>query len=78
MLELLDRLESQGLQIEHLDLGGGLGIRYSGKTRRLRGIMSMRYAAMIGSAQAAHSDRTRAGAGGKCGFAAYARRVSEA
>lgn len=29
MLELLDRLEAQGLQIEHLDLGGGLGIRYS-------------------------------------------------
>jgi diaminopimelate decarboxylase len=29
MLELLDRLEGQGLQIEHLDLGGGLGIRYS-------------------------------------------------
>ena len=29
MLDLLDRLEAQGLQIEHLDLGGGLGIRYS-------------------------------------------------
>jgi diaminopimelate decarboxylase len=29
MLELLDRLEAAGLQIEHLDLGGGLGIRYS-------------------------------------------------
>jgi diaminopimelate decarboxylase len=29
MLGLLDRLEAQGLQIEHLDLGGGLGIRYS-------------------------------------------------
>ena len=29
MLELLDRLEAKGLQIEHLDLGGGLGIRYS-------------------------------------------------
>jgi diaminopimelate decarboxylase len=28
MLELLDRLEAQGFQIEHLDLGGGLGIRY--------------------------------------------------
>lgn len=29
MLNLLDRLEKQGLHIEHLDLGGGLGIRYS-------------------------------------------------
>ncbi len=32
MLELLDRLEAQGLEIDHLDLGGGLGIRYSGET----------------------------------------------
>jgi len=31
MLELLDHLEARGLQIEHLDLGGGLGIRYSGE-----------------------------------------------
>ncbi|MBN9132626.1 MAG: diaminopimelate decarboxylase [Nitrosospira multiformis] len=31
MLGLLDRLETQGLQIEHLDLGGGLGIRYAGE-----------------------------------------------
>ena len=29
MLGLLDRLQAQGLQIEHLDLGGGLGIRYA-------------------------------------------------
>ncbi|MCO6428925.1 diaminopimelate decarboxylase [Nitrosomonas communis] len=29
MLNLLDRLESQGLHIAHLDLGGGLGIRYN-------------------------------------------------
>ncbi len=32
MLELLDRLEARGLQIDHLDLGGGLGIRYSGES----------------------------------------------
>ncbi|MDE2366104.1 MAG: diaminopimelate decarboxylase [Betaproteobacteria bacterium] len=31
MLGLLDRLLAQGLQIDHLDLGGGLGIRYSGE-----------------------------------------------
>ncbi|SES97768.1 diaminopimelate decarboxylase [Nitrosospira multiformis] len=31
MLGLLDRLEAQGLGIEHLDLGGGLGIRYAGE-----------------------------------------------
>lgn len=31
MLGLLDRLEAQGLQIDHLDLGGGLGIRYAGE-----------------------------------------------
>lgn len=29
ILGLLDRLEKQGLQIDHLDLGGGLGIHYS-------------------------------------------------
>jgi diaminopimelate decarboxylase len=29
MLNLLDRLEKQGSHIEHLDLGGGLGIRYN-------------------------------------------------
>ncbi len=28
VLDLLDILQSRGLQIEHLDLGGGLGIRY--------------------------------------------------
>lgn len=31
ILGLLDRLETQGLPIDHLDLGGGLGIRYSGE-----------------------------------------------
>ncbi len=31
MLGLLDRLEASGLQIGHLDFGGGLGIRYSGE-----------------------------------------------
>jgi diaminopimelate decarboxylase len=31
ILGLLNRLETQGLQIDHLDLGGGLGIRYSGE-----------------------------------------------
>jgi diaminopimelate decarboxylase len=29
ILGLLNRLETQGLEIDHLDLGGGLGIRYS-------------------------------------------------
>jgi diaminopimelate decarboxylase len=32
MLGLLDRLETRGLRIDHLDLGGGLGISYSGET----------------------------------------------
>lgn len=32
MLNLLDTLQSQGLEIEHLDLGGGLGIRYAHET----------------------------------------------
>lgn len=31
ILDLLTRLETQGLTIDHLDLGGGLGIRYSGE-----------------------------------------------
>lgn len=32
MLDLLERIEAQGLPIEHLDLGGGLGIRYTDET----------------------------------------------
>ena len=32
MLNLLGTLQSQGLEIEHLDLGGGLGIRYTDET----------------------------------------------
>lgn len=32
MLTLLDTLQSQGLEITHLDLGGGLGIRYTNET----------------------------------------------
>lgn len=32
MLNLLDTLQSQGLEITHLDLGGGLGIRYTNET----------------------------------------------
>lgn len=32
MLNLLATLESRGLEIEHLDLGGGLGIRYAHET----------------------------------------------
>ncbi|MEO8768254.1 MAG: diaminopimelate decarboxylase [Nitrosospira sp.] len=31
ILDLLFRLETQGFTIDHLDLGGGLGIRYSGE-----------------------------------------------
>ncbi len=32
ILGLLDRLETKGIEIEHLDLGGGLGIRYTDET----------------------------------------------
>lgn len=32
ILNLLNSLKSQGLEIEHLDLGGGLGIRYTHET----------------------------------------------
>lgn len=32
ILSLLSKLQSQGLAIEHLDLGGGLGIRYTNET----------------------------------------------
>jgi diaminopimelate decarboxylase len=28
VLDLIDRLESEGIQLRHIDLGGGLGIRY--------------------------------------------------
>lgn len=32
LLGLVDRLESEGISLHHLDLGGGLGIRYRGET----------------------------------------------
>ncbi len=32
VLDLADRLKSHGIEIEHLDLGGGLGIRYRDET----------------------------------------------
>ena len=32
VLELVDRLAAEGLELKHLDLGGGLGIRYSDET----------------------------------------------
>jgi len=32
VLDLADRLKSHGIEIEHLDLGGGLGIRYQDET----------------------------------------------
>ncbi|MGE5152475.1 MAG: diaminopimelate decarboxylase [Bdellovibrio bacteriovorus] len=32
VLDLADRLELAGIPVEHLDLGGGLGIRYTGET----------------------------------------------
>ena len=31
ILSLVNRIESKGIEIEHLDLGGGLGIRYHGE-----------------------------------------------
>ncbi|MFS1525044.1 diaminopimelate decarboxylase [Microbulbifer sp. 2304DJ12-6] len=31
LLELVDRLLGEGIQLEHLDLGGGLGVRYRGE-----------------------------------------------
>jgi diaminopimelate decarboxylase len=32
VLELVDRLAAEGIELHHLDLGGGLGIRYSDET----------------------------------------------
>ena len=32
LLELIDRLQDQGIAIRHLDLGGGLGVRYADET----------------------------------------------
>jgi diaminopimelate decarboxylase len=32
LLNLIDKLRTDGIQIEHLDLGGGLGIRYTDET----------------------------------------------
>ena len=32
MLDLVDRLEAAGIPIEHIDIGGGLGIRYRDET----------------------------------------------
>ena len=32
LLQLVDRLQSEGIHLHHIDLGGGLGIRYSDET----------------------------------------------
>ena len=32
LLQLVDRLQSEGIQLHHIDLGGGLGIRYRDET----------------------------------------------
>jgi len=32
LLDLADRLKAQGIEIEHLDIGGGLGVRYKDET----------------------------------------------
>ncbi|MCL4149808.1 UNVERIFIED_CONTAM: hypothetical protein GTU68_051497 [Idotea baltica] len=32
LLDLADRLKTQGIEIKHLDLGGGLGVRYKDET----------------------------------------------
>ncbi len=37
LLALIDRLAARGIRIEHLDLGGGLGVRYKDKTPPLAG-----------------------------------------
>ena len=37
LLALIDRLAARGIRIEHLDLGGGLGVRYKDETPPLAG-----------------------------------------
>ena len=37
LLALIDRLATRGIRIEHLDLGGGLGVRYKDETPPLAG-----------------------------------------
>ncbi len=77
MLGLLDRLEARGLQIDHLDLGGGLGISYSRETPPLAAGIRGCVTRLCRSPQAAHPHRTRPCIGGKCRFTAHPGRVSE-
>lgn len=49
MLALLDRLTQQGIAIEHLDLGGGLGIRYTQETPPVIGDYVRALCASVGS-----------------------------
>lgn len=49
ILDLLDRLEREGIAISHLDLGGGLGIRYRDETPPALGDYARALTALIGN-----------------------------
>ncbi len=53
VLELVDTLRQQGTVLEHIDLGGGLGIRYRDETP----VPMTAYAAMIGELFAGRDER---------------------
>ena len=49
ILDLLDRLQREGITISHLDLGGGLGIRYRDETPPAPGDYARALTALIGN-----------------------------
>ncbi len=53
VLQLVDALAAQGIVLEHIDLGGGLGIRYRDETP----VPMAAYAAMIGELFAGRNER---------------------
>ena len=48
MLELVDALVARGMTIEHLDMGGGLGIRYKDETPMTPRVLGQAYAERLG------------------------------
>lgn len=53
VLHLVDALRAEGISLEHVDVGGGLGIRYRDETP----LRMSEYAAMIGALFAGRSER---------------------
>ena len=78
VLALVDQLSAEGMTLEHLDLGGGLGIRYDDETPPSIADLCRCTAWRVAGAQRKNHCRAGAGAGGQRGGAADARGISQA